>query len=374
VTSYNPLRTLRPYRYEIELGQGAFGTALILRTSGSDIAGMHAFAAQLNIETENAQPQFGLDYAYGRLPFTLGMSVFRNASPRGGYRIGESEPRVIERQIGATTGVTYGLPGDYESQVMALSYSVVRFEQDLPVGTRPDPWAAVPIDPHQGWLGLIRLGYSYSNASSTGDAISLERGFTLNASGDFADHAWGSENTLTAIVAGVAGYAPMPWGNHHVMALALQGGAAVGDYPRRGYFSTGGFVDQPVFDAFRSGIRQSSFVLRGYEPGQFVGTQYNLLNTEYRFPILYADRGISTLPFFLRTLSGNVFMDWGGAYNQMDLDDPLASYHMGVGAELWIDLVLGYYASANLRLGVAKGLDDEAPSGFQTYFVASSAF
>ena len=51
-----------------------------------------------------------------------------------------------------------------------------------------------------------------------------------------------------------------------------------------------------------------------------------------------------------------------------------ASYHMGVGAELWIDLVLGYYASANLRLGVAKGLDDEAPSGFQTYFVASSAF
>src|SRR5262249_12350532 len=158
-----------------------------------------------------------------------------------------------------------------------------------------------------------------------------------------------------------------------VAALALSGAAAIGTYSRYGLYSTGGFADTPAFDAFTTGIRQSSFVLRGYEPGQFVGRQFNLLNVEYRFPLVYADRGLTTLPIFLRTISGTLFMDWGGAFDQMDLKDPLASYHVGVGGELWFELIAGYTAGATLRLGVAQGLDDEAP-GRQFYFVASSGF
>jgi outer membrane protein assembly factor BamA len=139
-------------------------------------------------------------------------------------------------------------------------------------------------------------------------------------------------------------------------------------------FSIGGFADLPLLDSFRSNLRQSGFRLRGYKPGQFAGNDFNLLNVEYRTPLWYADRGVSTLPFFMRTLSGAVFFDYGAAYDRLDLRDPLELFHAGVGAELWLDLVVGYYISGNLRFGVAKGLDATAPSGLQSYMVLSSAF
>jgi outer membrane translocation and assembly module TamA len=77
---------------------------------------------------------------------------------------------------------------------------------------------------------------------------------------------------------------------------------------------------------------------------------------------------------FLRSISGVAFADYGGAFNQLDLDDPLESYHLGVGGELWFDLVLGYHVRGIIRFGHARGLDDEAPDGGQTYLVVGSAF
>lgn len=373
VEAYNPLPTLRPRAFTFGFAESSFGHAFTLGTSGSDAVGHHAFGAELVLDTGNVPPRLYLDYAYSRLPFNLRTAFFYSAALRHDYRLGENPEAVTETQLGATTGLSLYLPGDEDAQSAALSYTVVRYDQDLPVGTRPDPYARVPVEPHRGWLALVRLGYSYSNASATANAISLERGITFNVSADLANQAWGSEDSLTAFSASLTGYVPLPWGQHHVLALAASGGAAVGTYPRYGLYSTGGFADTPVFDAFTSGLLQSSFVLRGYEPGQFVGTQFNLFNAEYRFPLLYVDRGVSTLPAFLRTVSGALFADYGGAFDQMDLDDPLQSYHLGVGGELWFDLVLGYYASATLRLGAAKGLDEAAPS-HRLYFVASSAF
>jgi len=221
---------------------------------------------------------------------------------------------------------------------------------------------------------LLHFGYGYSNSESTNYAISRERGFEVSVGADLADRVLGSETSLVSFSATLTSYFSMPWLDHHVLALALSGGTGSGTYPRRGLFSIGGFDDLPVIDGFTSNLQQSAFRLRGYEASQFFGNDFNLLNVEYRFPIWYADRGISTLPAFLRTLSGTAFFDMGAAYDQLDLKDPLASYHQGVGAELWLELLFGYYVSGNLRLGVARGLSDDAPSGWQTYTVVSSAF
>jgi hypothetical protein len=59
---------------------------------------------------------------------------------------------------------------------------------------------------------------------------------------------------------------------------------------------------------------------------------------------------------------------------ELDLKDPLDSFHQGVGAELWLDLIFGYRIGGNLRVGFAKGLDDDAPGGIQTYAIVSAAF
>ncbi len=376
VESYNALPSLRPRSWSVSYGQGTFGNAIVISTFGSDAIGRHAISASIAIETEHVTPLGALDYYYARLPFGFRTTAFRSAAPRDDYRIGEEAISVVEHQTGVTTGVSYAVPGDGEAQNVSLSYTLALIDHDAPLGDDLDPYAPVPSEPDSGLIGDIRLGYDFSNATATSDSISLERGFRLGVGADFADPAWGSEYTLTAFSGEFAAYVPMPWFRHHVLALGLSGGIAMGTYvARSGLYYTGGFVDTAPFDSFTSGVRQGGFVLRGYDPGQFSGTTFNLANLEYRFPIAYVDRGLSTLPVFMRSLAGVFFADYGGAYHEMNLSKPLDVYHLGIGAELWFNFVIAYGAFLDVRLGVAKGIhDDEAPEGLQTYLVLSSGF
>src|SRR5690606_29448223 len=136
------------------------------------------------------------------------------------------------------------------------------------------------------------------NAFGTHFGISRERGWFFQAFADLAAKQLGSEDSLTSFRLRTGAYLPMPWLRHHVLAVAASGGIAGGSYPRRGLFFTGGFNQPSPFEAFDPQALQSGFVLRGYEPAQFIGNQYQLFNAEYRFPISYFDRGVSTLPAF----------------------------------------------------------------------------
>ncbi len=383
IERYNPLLTLRPRQYYVEYGPGAFGQQLTVTTSGNDIAGLHGIAAAISVPTDTtqarAEPALSLDYAYARRPFSLRVSGFRSATPRhrDEYVLDVLEPSrnvgTVEHRTGVSTGVSVGLPGDNESQSAALSYTVADVYQRLALPS-PDPYDARGREPYRGMLGLLHLGYGYSNVESSNYAISKERGFEVSVGVDYADRVLGSDSTLTSFSATATGYLLMPWLRHHVLAVALSGGTSHGTYPGRGLFAIGGYAEEPLLDSFRNNLRQSAFRLRGYRPLQFFGSDFNLLNVEYRAPIWYVDRGVSTLPLFVRSLSGAAFFDYGAAYNQLDLRDPLKPFHAGVGAEVWLDLYVGYYTYGNLRLGVAKGLSAEAPNGLQTYMVLSSAF
>jgi hypothetical protein len=373
VTPYRALPTLRPRAWSIGYGTGTFGNALTLSTSGSDAIARHSFVAKLLIDTEDADLRGSLDYTYSALPFGFRATLFRSVAPRTDYRVGSAPQTVKEYRTGISTGVSLDLPGEFEGQRLGLSYTLLDWDHQQPLANL-DPESLLPVEPDSGFLATVHLGYEFSNASSTGYAISLEHGIRLALGADFAQPAWGSESTLTAYVGQFSAYLSMPWLRHHVLALGLSGGTAAGTYARLDYFYTGGFVDTSPIEAYRTGVLQSGFVLRGYQPNQFAGTNYNLLNLEYRFPIWYVDRGLSTLPGFLRTLSGVAFLDWGGAYNKLDLRDPLESYHVGVGGELWVNFSLLYTDDSTLRIGAARGLDSAAPPGLQTYFVAASTF
>jgi hypothetical protein len=373
VAPYDPLPTLRPRAYSLSYGTGTFGNALAIATDGFDIVGYHAFSAAVTVQDEAVEPQFELDYVYRRLPFDMRLRLARSVAPRDDYRFGDQTPVVTEHATSFSSGLVFGIPGEFESQSAAVNYTVAYFDQRLPIAGLLDPFARLPQEPHRGLLGLVHLGYSYSNTSGTLFGVGGERGFALSLGTDFAGHEIGSESTLAAFTGRAVAYVPMPYSLHHVLALGLSGGAAAGTYPRRGLFFTGGFADTPAFDVFVDGTQQGAFLLRGYEPAQFVGNTFSLLNVEYRAPLLYVDRGVSTLPAYLRTVWMTLFFDAGGAFNRVDPDDPLASFHAGIGGELWFDVTLGYFTQANLRLGVAHGLDSLAP-GLQTYWVASAGF
>jgi len=190
----------------------------------------------------------------------------------------------------------------------------------------------------------------------------------------------GSEATLSNFEGRLGGYLLAPWLRHHVFALQLSGGAATGNASFRDHYATGGYKTQPfedTFNAFIGDLNQSPIVLRGYPPAAFDGSQYNLLNFEYRFPIAFVERGISTLPLFFNSVSGTLFLDYGGAFDTLNLKDPWSSYHAGIGGQLHFEFTLGYFLDTGLTLGWARALDrnaipNESPS--QTYLVVSGNF
>lgn len=371
---YNPLPSLRPRAYSLSYGPGTFGDTLTVTTNGADAIGRHAFAASLLIPTrEDSTIQGSTDYVYNRLPFSFRASAFRTAAPRNDYRYGDQRPVTTEHQTGISTGISWGIPGEFDSHSVSLNYSIMHYDRDLPVGTAADPYSLVTVLPDRGYLGLVHLGYGYSNVQGTGYGISAEKGFSIGLGVDEAAYAIGSDSTLTAFGGALTAYHLMPWARHHVLALGLSAGTSLGSYSRRGLYATGGFADVSLYDQYQNVIRQGAFVLRGYKPAQFIGSSYNLLNVEYRFPIWYADRGISTLPAFLRTVSGVLFFDYGGAYNKLDPQKPFDVFHPSIGAELWLDAITAYFMQNNLRLGIARGLDDQG-QGFKTYAVLVSAF
>jgi hypothetical protein len=125
-------------------------------------------------------------------------------------------------------------------------------------------------------------------------------------------------------------------------------------------------------------------VLRGYPPRAYSGSEYLLSNIEYRVPLAYPDHGLSTLPLYLRRVDGNLFVDYGGAFDYFDVRG-IRFFHEGaliyapelhasIGAELWLGLTLGYLLDTQIRIGYAYGFSPEAVKYGQPYFVASSAF
>lgn len=376
---YNPLQSIRPRAWEPTVGPGTFGTAISVTTTGGDVVGMHAIGASLTVEVERPEPQFSLAYSYHRLPFDYQATLFRTIAPRA-FRYNDERTDYIEQNLGIRNSLSYRIPGPrgFDANALTAGYTISRFHGDLPLTPHVDPYSRVWTEPARGYLGVVHLGYSYSNTEGRLYGIGAERGFSLALGVDIADRSLASDYSLYVFAYSARKYLPMPWARHHTVAIGVSGAVSAGDHPRRGLFHTGGFVTTPIVEQYTSGIFQSGFVLRGYEPVAFIGSQYQLYNAEYRFPIMQADRGLSTLPVFIGRMSGAVFADYGGAFDTLDaleIDSVTKNFHLGVGAELWAELTFGYFLTTNLRFGYAHGIADEsAIPGGQLYLVVSSPF
>ncbi len=369
ILPYNPLHTLVPRRYSVQLTPGNFGQSAIVTASGSDIAGHHAIALSLTSELERPELQGSVSYVYGRLPVDLSLSAYRSIAPRGGLAFGQSDkPTWIQETVGVSSGASYSLPRAFDSQSFALSYSAARIAGAIPTpADKLDPYET-PVYPVRGMVGALHLGWSYSNAEGYLWSVGAERGISLSASVDVADKALASDFGGYTATAALATYFAMPWLRHHALALHASTGTSGGSYPGRGTFYVGGFVDLPVIDTVRNSLIQGGLVLRGYPVVSEVGRSYALFNAEYRFPILNVDRGQSTLPFFVNRLTGAAFVDYGSAFD----DAYTAKFKTGTGGELWLDTTLGYVLAFTFRVGYAHGW---ASGGMdKLYFVAAVPF
>jgi outer membrane protein assembly factor BamA len=369
VKPYNPLLTLQPRKYSVQITPGNFGEASIITASGSDVAGIHSISIQEMTEWKHPVVEGNISYNYGRLPVDLGISVFRQITPATTYQFGSNNLQWIQESVGATTALGYSMPRAFDSQNFNLSYSFARVGGQLP----PVPAAVLnpyntPSIPSRSTLGSVHFGWSYSNADSYLWSVGPENGIAVGATLDLSDPALASDSSGYAATIGFGTYFKMPWLRHHALALHASGGFAADNRGGRGPFYVGGFIDLPVVDTVRNTLIQGGVELRGYPVVAEAGNYYGLFNAEYRFPILNVDRGMSTLPFFLNRISGAAFVDYGSAFS----DPSTAEFKTGVGGELWFDLTLGYVVGFTFRAGFARGL---ASGGIdKAYFVAAVPF
>jgi hypothetical protein len=385
-TRYNPLPTFGPRRWSFEYLPGNYGgNALTIESSGSDVVGHHSFNARITVDSDAPHPSVDLSYVYGRLPFDYSARFFYVTVPRGGYRIDNENPLFNETNIGVTNGISLPIPLEFSNHNIGLSYSLARVEGSLPVPRDLDPYSTTTIRPLEGNVGVVHFGYGLSTVEGSIDASGAVRGVALNIGVDVADDATNSDFSVRSIEYNAAAYIGMPW-LAHTLALRSAGGISGGNYPRGALYYVGGYdlETNSFLDTLTSNVLDGAFALRGYDPRIYAGRAFVLQTAEYRFPIVYPDRGISTLPLFLRRIDGALFVDYGGAFNRLELEDiklfddgyliNSPQLHGAVGGELWLGTTLAYGVNVQFRGGYAYGFSREAIPGGQPYFLAAGSF
>jgi hypothetical protein len=383
---YNPLPTFIPRHYLINYKPGSYSTnALELTASSSDIVGNHGIDLTLTLDPKAPSPNIAVTYTYGRLPVDLTLRAFHQVAPRT-FRQNDASTPFDEVTNGLTAGVSYGLSEEFSNHRFGFSFSVANFHGPQPFGSKIDPETDVPTRPSSGNIDVAHLGYSYSSAEGSLDTAGAARGIILSLGVDYGGVATGSTYTSRGANGSFVGYLSMPWRGHQTMAVRTAGGVSAGNYPRGGSYSVGGYDldNNSLPGTLLSGAFNGSFALRGYPPRAYSGASYFLQNVEYRLPIWNPDHGISSLPLFLRRLDGNLFWDYGGAFDDFNFHR-LAFFHSGsilyapqlhtsVGGEIWLSTTIGYQLNVQFRVGYAHGFSREAYPGGQPYFIASSAF
>ena len=232
-----------------------------------------------------------------------------------------------------------------------LAWNLTHLDNAEPFGIDVDPNVEPPVLPETGLLSSLRIGWSYSDAERYTYDVTPSAGRRLGLSLSLADPAIGSQFRVVTASWSATQYLRAPWLRHHVFALRYAGGASFGDLDRRGVFAVGGF---PQVDLLQALINQSLLggsALRGYAPFSRTGTQFHLVQLEYRFPIFRFNQGLETLPVYLNRVYANIFADYGDAGNTFTL----SQFRLGSGMELLLDFTLGYVVPFSMRIGYARG-------------------
>lgn len=365
VKPYSAWSTLAPRRYGVQITEGSFGRVVIMTASQADLTNFHNVTLTSVTELEKPELQGSLSYAYARLPFDVSASVFRSITPRGGFALGAYRPTVVQETTGFATALVYNQLRAADTRSLVVTHSIARTGAELPTPIdKLDPYET-PSYPSRGFVSTLHLGYSYTNAERYLWSVGAERGFSLGLSFDLTDPRLGSDFSGFVSNGDLSLYYLMPWLKHHSLALHGGAGTSGGVFPGRGAFYVGSFVDLPIVDTVRNVLIQGGITLRGYPPVIVAGRSYALGNVEYRFPIANIDHGPSTLPIFINRITGNVFLDYGSAFDLLDT----AEFKTGTGGELWFDSTLGYIAAFTFRLGYARGLSSGGID--KVYFVAA---
>jgi hypothetical protein len=352
---YTPWPTLWPRTWRPEVaGDPLQGMSLGLAVDGTDAAELYTWTMAAAVDTVVARPGAAgsLRLRDLPLPLTLQLEWRPLALARGRSNDGNLELHV-EDQLRASAALT--VPLRRRRFTHSVSVGTQRVHAFNGTGVTSSPDSLPPDYPNTVRVPVqqaFTLDWFYGATEQYRDSVSTEWGLSASARLRFADRLLFSDVDIREVFVDVRAFQPVPGLGNHVVAAYLTGGATFDDRPGSLFF-LGGFVNRSLLDDLLTGRRSAGGTLRGFPIGHVVGDGLAALTLEYRLPLLEIERGLETLPVFVDRLHGAVFVDSAAAF---DTRPTTAAFATGVGAELRLQVTLGYYGSYLVRAGYARGL------------------
>ncbi|MCE9576640.1 MAG: DPP IV N-terminal domain-containing protein [Deltaproteobacteria bacterium] len=355
---YRALETLAPLSFTTQLTVDSFGRAVSVQTGGSDIAGLSGWDLGATVGLERGDVTVGADYGWSGWRVPLRVAGGRNLVERAGYRI-DSLNKTYLAEIW-TGSVSVGVPGEVRSD---RSWSAsAEYDIDYERLVRSpfkdyDPTQSLPRPPRLPitYAG-IAVRASYGNVRGFTYALGQQDGQDLSVSVRMDDPVFGADYRGITFSYGYRRFQRL-WGPSAAVALRLSGGIHDGELPRTGFFGLGGQPDQDVVQSIIDSSR-SSFTgyLHGYDARAVSGSQFHLLNLELRQRIADVERGVGTLPFYVRRVHAAALLDVGTAF---DGDPTRDDVKVALGGVLRVDALFGYFVPGAFELGYAHGLTSD---------------
>ena len=339
--AYSPAGTILPRFWTPTLESDEGETVVGAATGSFDALARHAYGVEGGWAASRARPDWQIAYAYDRWRPTFYAVASDDTDPwRGGER------RTVEADAGM---LLVSRRIRWEQTVLAeLHGSSERF-------VCPADAAACDVNGLQVRRTSIRTGFSFNAVRMFGYSISPEEGARVTTTFEGARSGSFGGLSSTSATVDARGYF-RTWPRHGV--LAVRGAAAIswGDRALRRQFSASGTDPQP--GGFNFGT-DAIGLIRGLDPDDVFGHRAAVVNIDYRIPIAHVERGLGTLPFFLRNIHAAAFVDAGNAWSDAFRNEDI---HSSFGAELSVDAVLGYFLPVTFSTGAAwrRGPDPDA--------------
>ena len=365
---YSPWQSLRPRWWFPIAGATAGGdeseVMLGAMTTGNDALGFHSYQAQIVsvARQDETSLDYSLAYSYDRLfpTITIATSAYTDPSSVILTREG-TETRYRERIQRTLAQATFPYRRFRWQGSLTVGGVHESIESDTPFDVGTDSLESVGL--FEGDLTGARIAGGFNSAREFGYSISPENGVTALVDAQF----FGGDRTVRQARADLRGYLSIPLARspfgRHVAALRLVGGTVGGDFLLERELKVGGAGGESPLT-----VSQTHFPVRGFATGTLRGRNAALLSAEYRVPLYEIDRGPSGWPLFFHRISGNLFFDAATAWYPHRIDLPAvkrpvsepfdeATTLASAGAELSLDLYLGFYVPLRYRVGAAYVLD-----------------
>ncbi len=360
--SYAPLRHLWPRAYGVAYEDAGAGQEFAISMTATDPAAFTQVSARLGIPQNFPGLNVDANLRYNHLLAPTGFGVSKREVERDAIRIGSTPHTYRENRTALNLSSQLPLRQDYRNHLIRGSVGATQIEASEPLGIPLDPNIGPPRLPFFGWVGRASLGYVYTDTYRGPFDISTTDGTQATFDVLLSDPLSAAASPTVTLRYSLRHFWRMPWHRLHVLAASYSGGAALGGLAGVGTLVLGGYRTADLLEDLISGEQLLGARLRGFPAFVRAGNHLHLANLEYRLPLWRAQRGISTLPIYLARTSFLAFVDVGDVFNAYSDISPL----FGTGGELLFDLLLGYVAALNVRVGVAYGIGDPL-GGVQGY-------